>query len=97
MRIIMQSSCMHFICINIPKLYSSSSMKVIKLTWTLHFNTVVAMNNRCLGVGLSLGPMDARGFEEGLCTEKHTREDEHTRFTQVRGPREEVKPLLLLV
>ena len=32
----MQSSCMHFTCINIPKLnqYSSLSMKVIKLTWT---------------------------------------------------------------
>ena len=43
--------------------------------------------------------MDARGFGEGLCAEEHTREDEHThtRFTQVRGPREEVKPLLLLV
>ena len=41
--------------------------------------------------------MDARGFGEGLCTEKYTREDEHARFTQVRGPREEVKPLLLLV
>ena len=37
-----QSSCMHFTCINIPKLnlYSSSSMKVIKLTWTLQFNTI---------------------------------------------------------
>ena len=40
--IIMQSSCMHFTCISIPKLnlYSSSSMKVIKPTWTLHFNTI---------------------------------------------------------
>ena len=28
--------------------------------------TVVVVNNRCLGVGLSLGPMDARGFGEGL-------------------------------
>ena len=36
---IMQSSCMHFTCINIPKLnlYSSSSMKVIKLNMDLAF------------------------------------------------------------
>ena len=59
---------------------------------------VVVVNNRCLGVGLRWGPMDARGFGEGLCTEKHTREDEHTHdFTQVRVSREEIKPLLLLV
>jgi hypothetical protein len=34
---------MHFTCINIPKLnlYSSLSMKVIKLTWTLYFTTIL--------------------------------------------------------
>ena len=46
---------------------------------------------------LKFGPMDASGTGEGLCvgilTNTHTR----TRFTLVRGPREEVKPLLLLL
>ena len=58
---------------------------------------VVVVNNRCLGVGLSLGPMDARGFGEGLCAGIRILGEEHTRFTQVRGSREEIKPLLLLV
>ena len=32
-----------------------------------------------------------------MCRRAHTETRTHTRFTQVRGPREEVKPLLLLV
>jgi len=40
---------------------------------------------------LKLGPMDSGGSGEG------GRAEEHTRCTQVQGPREEVKPLLLLV
>ena len=36
---------------------------------------VVVVNNRCLGVGLSLGPMDARGFGEGLCVGLHTQKE----------------------
>ena len=47
---------------------------------------------------LKLGLMDAVGTGEGWCVELHTRKTQkHTRFTQVQGPREEVKPLLLLV
>ena len=47
---------------------------------------------------LELGPMDAVGTGEGLCVGLRTqRTRTHTRFTQVQGPREEVKPLLLLV
>ena len=47
---------------------------------------------------LMLGPMDTVGTGEGLCVGLRTqRTRTHTRFTQVQGPREEVKPLLLLV
>ena len=48
---------------------------------------------------LKLGPMDAGDTGEGLCVGSHTQTHTHTRtrFTQVRGPREEVKPLLLLL
>ena len=47
---------------------------------------------------LKLGPMDAVRTGEGLCAGLRTqRTQTHTRFTQVQGPREEVKPLLLLV
>ena len=40
-----QSSCMHFTCINIPKLNLclSSSIKVTKLTWTLEFVTTLQL------------------------------------------------------
>ena len=47
---------------------------------------------------LKLGPIDAGGTGEGWCVGLRTRNTRtHTRFTQVQGPREEVKPLLLLV
>ena len=46
---------------------------------------------------LMLGPMDADGTGEGLCVGIHTNSHTHTQFTQVQGPREEVKPVLLLV
>ena len=41
--------------------------------------------------------MDAADTGEGLCVGSHTQTHTQTQFTQVRGPREEVKPLLLLV
>ena len=47
---------------------------------------------------LKLEPMDADGTGEEWCVELRTRKTQaHTRFTQVQGPRKEVKPLLLLV
>ena len=46
---------------------------------------------------LKLGPMDTGGTGEEWCVELHTRSKAHTRSTQVQGPREEAKPLLLLV
>ena len=47
---------------------------------------------------LKLGPMDAVGTGEGLCAGLCTqRTQTQTRFTKVQGPREELKPLLLLV
>ena len=47
---------------------------------------------------LELGAMDAVGTGEGWSVELRTWKTQgHTRFTQVQGPREEVKPLLLLV
>ena len=47
---------------------------------------------------LMLGPMDAGGTGEECCANEHMQDHtEHTRITQVQGPREEVKPLLLLV
>ena len=47
---------------------------------------------------LKLGPMDTGGTGERWCVELRTRNTQaHTGYTQVQGPREEVKPLLLLV
>ena len=47
---------------------------------------------------LKLGPMGAGGIREGYCAEERIRDHTNTREnTQVQGPCEEVKPLLLPV
>ena len=60
--------------------------------------------NRCRGgntadaIGwLKLGPMDAGGTGRDTALQSASGSYEHIRFTQVQGPREEVKPLLLPV
>ena len=58
-----------------------------------HF--VVVVNRQMPWDGLSWGRMDAGGTGEGLWVELHTQTD--AGFTQVQGPRVEVKPLPLLV
>ena len=50
---------------------------------------VVVVNNICLGVDLSLGPMDARGFGEELGVGIRTKNThKHTRSTQVQRSEE---------
>ena len=47
---------------------------------------------------LMLGPMDVGGTGEGFCANEQIQDHtKHTRITQVQGPHEEVKPLLLHV
>ena len=87
---LMQSSCMHFTCINIPKLnpYSSSSMKVIKLTWTLHLSRNCPQEQLRYGKGLnteSNNPQRATATVlVGLAGGEHCR-DEHTVLPRFRA------------
>ena len=52
-------------------------------------------HGRCLGVGLSLGPMDTGGIRGGIAREDAHESRSTPQSTQVWGPRVEVKPLLL--
>ena len=52
-------------------------------------------HGRCLGVGLSLGPMDPGGIRGGIAREDAHESRSTPQSTQVRGCRVEVRPLLL--